>query len=209
MINDIELRDESDITKRIEILATVIEESFEEPNTALKLLNAYNKLYPCQSDEMNMITVATTLITHRNLVETFPKERDYYKIFDDKIKEFQDSKIFIIEKKNHPKHIPDRWMNIYSNIIPVEFKLNSFNGSALKQLQRYIKFYNCDYGIAIGSRLTIKLPDNIWFIALSDINNGNIYKILTDIRTTLEKRVSGGQKAYMSKRIEELEEKIS
>lgn len=100
-------------------------------------------------------------------------------------------------------------MNICSNIIPVEFKLREFNNSALTQLNRYINFYNCEYGIAIGSELTIELLNNIWFISLSDINNGNIYKILSDVRTTLEKRVSGGQKAYMSKRIEELEEKIS
>lgn len=209
MVNDIELKDELDITRRIEILSTVIEESFDEPRTALKLLNEYNKLYPCQSDEMSMITVAATLITHRNLADTFPKERDYYKIFDDKIKELQDDKISVIGKKNNPKHIPDRWMNICSNVIPVEFKLREFNTSALTQLNRYINFYNCEYGIAIGSELTIELPNNIWFISLSDINNGNIYKILANIRTTLEKRVSGGQKAYMSKRIEELEEKIS
>lgn len=107
MNNDIEPRDESDIIKRIEILSTVIEESFDEPNTALKLLNEYNKLYPCQSDEMSMITVAATLIVHQNLANTFPKERDYYKIFDDKIKEFQDDDISVIGKKNNPKHIPD------------------------------------------------------------------------------------------------------
>lgn len=208
MENDIELRDESNIIKRIEILSTVIEESFDEPDTALKLLNEYNKLYPCQSDEMSMITVAATLITHQNLADTMPKERDYYKIFDDKVKELQDDKISVIWKKNNPKHIPDRWMNIGSNVIPVEFKLHEFNNSALTQLNRYINFYNCEYGIAIGSELTIGLPNNIWFISLSDINNGNIYKILTDIRTTLEKRVSGGQKAYMSKRIDDLEKQI-
>lgn len=53
-------------------------------------------------------------------------------------------------------------------------------------------------------------------LASEDISNvGDCYNIrklkehvILD-RTTLEKRVSGGQKAYMSKRIEELEDKIS
>lgn len=53
-------------------------------------------------------------------------------------------------------------------------------------------------------------------LASEDISNVgdcyNIRKLKEQVildRTTLEKRVSGGQKAYMSKRIEELEEKIS
>lgn len=85
-------------------------------------------------------------------------------------------------------------MNICSNIIPVEFKLREFNNSALTQLNRYINFYNCEYGIAIGSELTIELLNNIWFISLSDINNGNIYKILSDVRTTLENELAVDRK---------------
>ncbi len=53
-------------------------------------------------------------------------------------------------------------------------------------------------------------------LASEDISNVgdcyNIRKLKEQVildRTTLEKRVSGGQKAYMSKRIEELEDKIS
>lgn len=75
----------------------------------------------------------------------------------------------IVSHKNNKKDIPDAWVEKDGEIIPVEVKLNSFDNHSLKQLNRYIKVYNCNKGIAIGRNLSVTLPDNIEFISLSDI----------------------------------------
>lgn len=66
--------------------------------------------------------------------------------------------------KNDPKHIPDFWLKRKDKHIPVEIKLHEFRGAHLKQLQRYMDFYNCDNGIAVGKELRCSLPDNVKFI---------------------------------------------
>jgi hypothetical protein len=69
----------------------------------------------------------------------------------------------VINKINNSKHKPDCWIYFNNEEVPCEAKLGDFNSTALNQLQRYIKFYSTSKGIAIGRRLTVKLPDNIMF----------------------------------------------
>lgn len=78
----------------------------------------------------------------------------------------------IVKRKNHPKHIPDFWVSNGIEYRPVECKLREFNKAALKQLLRYMNFYNCKSGYAIAKELTVKLPDNIIFIKYTGENNG-------------------------------------
>lgn len=48
----------------------------------------------------------------------------------------------------------------------------------MKQLNRYINFYKSSYGIAIGRELRVSLPNNICFISLEEIANGEMNQIL-------------------------------
>ena len=75
----------------------------------------------------------------------------------------------IIKKKNIPGHYPDAWVEREGEEIPVEVKLNDFNDKALRQLKRYIQVYEKSKGIAIGRKLTVKLPENILFISLDEL----------------------------------------
>ena len=52
-------------------------------------------------------------------------------------------------------------------------KLNGFDGKALKQLERYMKVYKCEKGIAVGRTLNVKLPQNIEFVFLSELEGVN------------------------------------
>lgn len=75
----------------------------------------------------------------------------------------------IIERKNNPKHKPDVWVKRGEDFIPVEIKLKNFDKKAMDQLLRYMQFYNCDHGIAVGEELTVSLSSNIEFISIAEL----------------------------------------
>lgn len=75
----------------------------------------------------------------------------------------------IIKIKNDGKNIPDVWVFDRKENIPVEIKRKDFGKNALQQLKRYIKAYNCEHGIAVAERLTVKLPENIKFVPISEL----------------------------------------
>jgi hypothetical protein len=73
----------------------------------------------------------------------------------------------IILFKNNKEHIPDFWVDVNGLRSPVEIKYGKFGFSALKQLKRYMKFYDCKSGYAVARELTCTLPNSITFIPLS------------------------------------------
>ena len=79
----------------------------------------------------------------------------------------------LVERKNNPKHIPDAWLKENDEYIPVEVKLEKFGAKALKQLNRYMEFYDCKNGVAVGNELTVELPDNIQFVNNKDLESLN------------------------------------
>lgn len=76
-----------------------------------------------------------------------------------------------VEKRGiSPKNRPDSWL--YSEVfgyIPVEIKKGTFNEKALNQLERYMKFYKCDKGYAVGKELSVDLPENITFVSIESL----------------------------------------
>ena len=75
----------------------------------------------------------------------------------------------LVERKNNRHHIPDAWLKENEEYIPVEVKLNNFNATALRQLIRYMEFYDCKNGVAVGDKLTVELPDNIQFVSNKEL----------------------------------------
>lgn len=176
---EIDLYKEKELDRRIDILGLIVDECNDDPYYSLNLLQIYHRLYGAQSRQMDMVTVAVEQYVHTILCNHIHKsEKDYYPMFDKQIKKINNQQIYVIDHKNNIQHIPDRWINIGIEEIPVEFKLNYFNDSALKQLNRYINFYKSSYGIAIGRELRVSLPNNICFISLEEIANGEMNQIL-------------------------------
>ena len=92
-------------------------------------------------------------------------EFDIHKLFKNNItKIINNSKL--ITKKHNINNQPDCWVLINDLECPVEIKLHEFNLKALNQLNRYMDFYKSSFGIAVGSKLTVSLPDNIQFISI-------------------------------------------
>lgn len=106
----------------------------------------------------------------RNFMSSIPKEIDIQEVAKRNIsKVIEGCQIF--NRINNHKHQPDLWVTVYGEEIPVEIKVSNFNYKALEQLKRYMKFYNCEKGVAIGEKLTTKLPKNIMFISIKELGD--------------------------------------
>lgn len=93
-----------------------------------------------------------------------PTEETVYSWFERKYKDKIGSEWEIVKLKSNRKNIPDFWLSNGKCKMPVECKLHEFDDIALKQLKRYIDFYDCKNGVAVGNSLTTKLPCNIMFV---------------------------------------------
>lgn len=71
----------------------------------------------------------------------------------------------IIKRGNNNKHVPDSWVSIDGEAVPVEVKLGDFDKIAMRQLKRYMDFYKCSQGVAVGARKSVEpWPENVFFI---------------------------------------------
>lgn len=100
----------------------------------------------------------------RNFLSCTISEKDVHNWFKSNYKVLLDDKYELIKRKNSPKHIPDFWLLRELEYVPVEIKLNEFNQKALIQLKRYMDFYNCKNGIAVGKSLHCDLPKSIIYV---------------------------------------------
>lgn len=107
-------------------------------------------------------------IVLRNFENSLPTEFDIHNVVKENIHKVIGS-CKIIKKQNHGKHQPDIWVNILGEEIPIEVKLKTFDGKALKQLRRYMEFYRTDKGICVARTLSVRLPENIRFISIKEL----------------------------------------
>ena len=106
------------------------------------------------------------LITYKEI----RKDELYYQnIFKAHCKDILGTEYELYDMKNLKPKRPDAWVKYNNIIIPVEMKKGNFGKSALKQLQNYMKLYNCDHGIAIGLKSSIEFPSNIRFVDISEV----------------------------------------
>lgn len=74
-----------------------------------------------------------------------------------------------IHLKTNGKDIPDSFIDLNGETLPIEVKIGDFDKKAKQQLERYINNYNCERGIAVGRNLTVDLPENITFFSLKEL----------------------------------------
>ena len=75
----------------------------------------------------------------------------------------------IVEKKRDPHHLPDAFIRFHAQAIPVEMKKGAFDLKALNQLKRYCKHYKSRKAVAVGSKLTVKLPAEWIFVSTDEL----------------------------------------
>ena len=152
---------------KFELLALASKISNKDKKTAWEVLKLASMLYHPEDDfAFNELYGAVAMDITRKSIE---RECDIYSRFDKNIKKLFGSNARVIKKENSPRHIPDRWVSIEGNIMPVEIKLHKFDRRALSQLKRYMDFYNCTHGIAVAKTLDVNLPENITFISIDEL----------------------------------------
>ena len=87
-----------------------------------------------------------------------------------------DSKL--IEGRRDKHNIPDAWISIRGEEIPVEMKRNKFDARAMKQLRRYMTAFNTKRGLAVAKEMIVDCPDDVIFIPIA---------ILEEVARTHEK----------------------
>ncbi|MGV5083110.1 hypothetical protein [Pseudomonas aeruginosa] len=66
-----------------------------------------------------------------------------------------------IARKHDGENIPDGWVELEGEQMPVEIKLGAFNQSASRQLRRYLLAYSARRGVAVGSDITCAKDDRL------------------------------------------------
>lgn len=115
--------------------------------------------------------ISEALVDYMRIKDTMIRNRtEYYyqQLFIDSVPRIFGPDTRVIHKDNLPDNIPDLWIESAGSEIPVEIKKWNFDTAALKQLKRYMWAYKTQTGIAVGNKLTVKLPKGITFIPLSD-----------------------------------------
>jgi putative transposon-encoded protein len=152
---------------RFDLLALASETAFDDEKLAWQIMNIASIMFHPQDDKtFNVLYGAVAMdIARKNYVT----EASLYPLFEKAVKKLFGNNAEIVKKSNNPKHQPDAWVRIENQYIPVEIKLHSFDKKALSQLQRYMNFYNCKQGIAVGNSLMVDLPENIIFISINEL----------------------------------------
>ena len=139
--------------------------SFTEPEKLERNLKLLDVAEIMMGDvENTFMFTSLNMMAIKNFSDSRLTEFDIHKLFKSKYKKVLGEDYKIIKRKNNPKHIPDFWLMSNKEYIPVEIKLHEFNANHLKQLQRYINFYECSKGLAVAKELKCPLPSNIKFV---------------------------------------------
>src|SRR5690625_4137299 len=139
--------------------------SFTEPEKLERNLKLLDVAEIMMGDvENTFMFTSLNMMVIKNFSDSRLTEFDIHKLFKSKYKKVLGEDYKIIKRKNNPKHIPDFWLMSNKEYITVEIKLHEFNANHLKQLQRYINFYECSKGLAVAKELKCPLPSNIKFV---------------------------------------------
>lgn len=138
----------------------------EEKKKAIELLKLVSEVNAClQCDELNSVLFG---IWEYCIRETQKTEFYYHWLFNKYIGDIITG-CKPVKRRNDGRNIPDSWVEIEGNVLPVEVKFNNFDKRALNQLLRYVKTYKTIFGIAVARNLTVELPLGIWFVSIADL----------------------------------------
>lgn len=152
---------------RFGLLAAAVRAGSSDNKAAWEIMNLASCLFHPQDDSVfNSLYAAAALhITWAGDIT----EASLYPKFNKTIEHLSGGRARPIEVDMDQRHRPDAWVRIGEDSVPVEMKLGNFNRAALKQLRRYIGFYDSPGGIAVGKQLTTCLPENITFVSIDEI----------------------------------------
>ncbi len=154
-----------------QILAMIQRLSYSDYEKALELLNLCEKIIK----EFSTLNDFKTFQWWRDAVsfsaihtmKCLYSERESNGIqarFKDSINNLNPNAKIINDYKFNKSNVPDFMINIGGLIRPVEIKKGKATGSAIKQISRYINFYNADKGYLVAPKTSVTMPDNVIFV---------------------------------------------
>ena len=151
-----------------QLLAFANEFSDFNKDDAWSIMNFASSLFHPENDwAFNTLYGAVAMdMTRKSMSEN--REYWLHDFFNNNVSQILGQEAKIVKVKQNSRHQPDSWVQVDDNILPVEIKNGPFDNKALRQLTRYIKFYNSKGGVAVGNELAIKLPSNIRFYNCSN-----------------------------------------
>ena len=145
----------------------IVNRSYMYPNELCYNLGVVDEIEKFSNFKIPFIYQACREKIIKNYDDVRVLEKDIYEWFNNNVIDILGVNYKIIKRKNNPKHIPDFWIENMDEICPVEIKLHNFDSKSLQQLQRYMDFYKCKKGIAVGKELSCEIPENVLFIKYS------------------------------------------
>jgi hypothetical protein len=146
-----------------ERLNEIVEESYNDSLKARRLIEEVNKM----DTPAELLYLKDAVLTHLFWAKstTCKTEMKIRNAFYENLSEYlPGAKVF--DMKSDGKNIPDGFITIENEIYAVEVKRDKFDWSALVQLKRYMKIYNCP-GIAVAPKLCCDLPKSVTFVEVT------------------------------------------
>lgn len=148
---------------RLGTAAYILAMAIKAPNKDVSwaLMNYASKMFhPLESDAFNTLYGSAALsIAHNQDCDEYHYQRLFKKYAHVFMKGAK-----VIHVPSDRKNVPDAWLSVGEEHIPVEVKLHDFDQKALAQLTRYMNAYHCKRGVAVARTLSVVLPDNVVFI---------------------------------------------
>ncbi len=154
------LRMSADVVDEMVAFERIAHLAYTDPHQALHEL--CDRPY---REETSYLRSAIIALVHVNL-RTGPRELDVRQKFYRNLSALIPGAVRIAKVCDR-QHQPDGFIGWRGLEVPVEIKRRVFNAKALSQLQRYMKVYDSEMGIAVAPQLTCALPSNIHFVEVS------------------------------------------
>ena len=144
-------------------LNNIIELSYKDNSITKQLIDEVGKIYVPSEFLYLKDAVLTHLFWVNGVTPGKPEKIVRDNFYNNLDKYLPGAKVF--KMKSDGKNIPDGFVQINNEVYAVEVKRDKFDWSALVQLKRYMKTYNCP-GIAVAKKLCCNIPKSVTFVGV-------------------------------------------
>lgn len=137
------------------ILAEVAEASYKHPEAALAMYRSISSQPTPRGFLFLREAVFYQVVGH--LRDSGPTELDVHALFWKHLRDVLPGARQLFGVTRLSAHVPDGWIELDGEWLPVEMKLNEWTASASGQLLRYMEAYKKPRGVAVAS--DFKAPD--------------------------------------------------
>lgn len=121
------------------------------------------------SESDKFLDLYQAVAVYLSYVSTEKSLEFYYQHLFDKYANLIIKDCKVIKKPYAGNLMPDSWIEIDGEFMPVEVKRRMFDKKALEQLEGYMNYYKTVRGVAVAKELRVDLPENILFVSINEL----------------------------------------